>query len=514
MTRHRAGARRQQHHGSMMVHRQRFLDTSAFDESFVSYNDIELCVRLLRLRFHHVYTPYAALLRHESEPAARRANPKKGSTCARSSGSSGTIRSATEDRRTSRWCFRPAGAPGDRQRTNAAAAWMGSGARGRLASASARRPAPGVERARFERGDSVDRPCRTPGQVRPALLMHPPARRRYAGGDDSRLGWRFCPKRGTTTQQHPIPRHHRGRRAAPHKGMADQSTPLHATACAAVSLGFRARKKGANVRTDVGDRDLPERAGPAFGCGHVGASHSISDTRGYRSVIARQVAVGRLRGRAQRYVRVLRGSASGAGVYDAWFRERAESTRLARDSAGELAQLPYRPRIWNRHSGLQHTASCCAPWSTGAGIRLAAVPGRRCVERSRRRKWRSTPSTAATRASVSSAQPVNGGISSASNAALALADGGFVALLDGQRRDRAGCTARSRGGLNRHPDADVVYTDEDKLDFDGTHIEPFLQPYRVLESNEMFLGHLHHIEAVGVPFGIRRFAGLRISCCG
>ena len=51
----------------VMIHRQRCLDAGGFDETFpVNYNDTELCVRLIRHGYRHVYTPYAALSHFES----------------------------------------------------------------------------------------------------------------------------------------------------------------------------------------------------------------------------------------------------------------------------------------------------------------------------------------------------------------------------------------------------------------------------------------------------------------
>src|SRR4029453_8726874 len=46
--------------------------------------------------------------------------------------------------------------------------------------------------------------------------------------------------------------------------------------------------------------------------------------------------------------------------------------------------------------------------------------------------------------------------------------------------------------LDRHPDTDVVYTDEDKLDFDGTHVDAFFKPDWSPEylRSTMYLGHL------------------------
>ncbi len=51
----------------MMIKRSVFEEAGGFDESFpVNYNDVDLCLRLLRRGFRHVYTPFAVLLHHES----------------------------------------------------------------------------------------------------------------------------------------------------------------------------------------------------------------------------------------------------------------------------------------------------------------------------------------------------------------------------------------------------------------------------------------------------------------
>lgn len=71
---------------------------------------------------------------------------------------------------------------------------------------------------------------------------------------------------------------------------------------------------------------------------------------------------------------------------------------------------------------------------------------------------------------------VNGGISAASNDAIALATGDFVAFLD--HDDELAPTALSwvAQAVLEHDEVDVVYTDEDKLDRTGRRINPFLKP--------------------------------------
>jgi GT2 family glycosyltransferase len=70
----------------------------------------------------------------------------------------------------------------------------------------------------------------------------------------------------------------------------------------------------------------------------------------------------------------------------------------------------------------------------------------------------------------------NAGISTASNAALALATGEFVALLDHDDEYTPDALYRMVTHLNAHRDADVVYSDEDKLDLAGARCDPYFKP--------------------------------------
>ena len=71
---------------------------------------------------------------------------------------------------------------------------------------------------------------------------------------------------------------------------------------------------------------------------------------------------------------------------------------------------------------------------------------------------------------------VNAGISLASNAALEQATGDFIALLDHDDELPPDALAEVVKYLNAHPDADVLYSDEDKLDVTGTRCDPFFKP--------------------------------------
>jgi GT2 family glycosyltransferase len=70
----------------------------------------------------------------------------------------------------------------------------------------------------------------------------------------------------------------------------------------------------------------------------------------------------------------------------------------------------------------------------------------------------------------------NGGIVAASNDALELARGEFVALLDHDDKLHPDALALVDKAILATPDADYIYTDEDKIDVRGRHAGPFLKP--------------------------------------
>lgn len=70
----------------------------------------------------------------------------------------------------------------------------------------------------------------------------------------------------------------------------------------------------------------------------------------------------------------------------------------------------------------------------------------------------------------------NGGIVAASNDALAMAEGEFVALLDHDDLLHPDALALVAEAIDRQPEADYVYTDEDKVNEAGHHFEPFFKP--------------------------------------
>lgn len=100
--------------------------------------------------------------------------------------------------------------------------------------------------------------------------------------------------------------------------------------------------------------------------------------------------------------------------------------------------------------------------------------------------------------------PTSGHICRASNAALDLATGDFIALLDHDDELSPDAFFEVASLLNAQPELDFIYSDEDKIDEDGTYTEPYYKPDWAPEHflNFMYTNHLMVlrrtlVEAVG-----------------
>ncbi|MDX2243535.1 MAG: glycosyltransferase [Leptolyngbyaceae cyanobacterium bins.302] len=70
----------------------------------------------------------------------------------------------------------------------------------------------------------------------------------------------------------------------------------------------------------------------------------------------------------------------------------------------------------------------------------------------------------------------NGNIAAASNSALELATGDYIALLDHDDELAIDALFETAKLINQHPDADFIYSDEDKIDINGKRSDPFFKP--------------------------------------
>jgi len=75
----------------------------------------------------------------------------------------------------------------------------------------------------------------------------------------------------------------------------------------------------------------------------------------------------------------------------------------------------------------------------------------------------------------------NGHISAASNSALALVTGEYLALLDHDDELSPHALYMVAVELNEHPEADIIYSDEDRIDENGKRSEPHFKPEWNLE---------------------------------
>lgn len=101
----------------------------------------------------------------------------------------------------------------------------------------------------------------------------------------------------------------------------------------------------------------------------------------------------------------------------------------------------------------------------------------------------------------------NGGIARATNAALQLATGDFIGFLDHDDLLRPHALAEVVLRLEAEPDADVLYSDEDKIDARGRRFAPYLKP-DLSPDLLRALNYVCHFLVVRAPL-LRDVGGLR-----
>jgi glycosyltransferase involved in cell wall biosynthesis len=89
-------------------------------------------------------------------------------------------------------------------------------------------------------------------------------------------------------------------------------------------------------------------------------------------------------------------------------------------------------------------------------------------------------------------RPVNGHICEASNSALGLATGDFVALFDHDDALARTALYEVAAEIDAHPDAQFIYSDEDKIDTEDRRFDPYFKPdwNPDLNSGQNYTSHL------------------------
>ncbi|MSU48863.1 MAG: glycosyltransferase [Opitutus sp.] len=103
----------------------------------------------------------------------------------------------------------------------------------------------------------------------------------------------------------------------------------------------------------------------------------------------------------------------------------------------------------------------------------------------------------------------NGHISAASNSALALAHGEFLALLDHDDEIRPHALACVALELDAHPNADLLYSDEDKIDENGHRYDHYFKP----DWNPDLFNVQNYVSHLGVyrTLLVREVGGFRVG---
>ncbi len=106
----------------------------------------------------------------------------------------------------------------------------------------------------------------------------------------------------------------------------------------------------------------------------------------------------------------------------------------------------------------------------------------------------------------------NGHISRASNSALELASGEFIALLDHDDRLNRDALLLVVAEINRHPDVNIIFSDEDKISEEEGHCQPY---FKGDFNYDLFLSH-NMISHLGVYRHelLKKIGGFRVGLEG
>jgi GT2 family glycosyltransferase len=177
-------------------------------------------------------------------------------------------------------------------------------------------------------------------------------------------------------------------------------------------------------------------------------------------------------------LRALRPAVAERELYQRWIRER-EQRMDAPAAAAEIAAFAYRPLVSIvmpvYRPALRHLDRAIA------SVRAQHYPDWQlciCDDGSgdpALREYLERSAAADSRIRIALSEK-NGGISEASNRALALSQGDFVGLLDHDDELSPDALFEMVKYLQQHRDADLIYSDEDKLDARGARCEPFFKP--------------------------------------
>jgi O-antigen biosynthesis protein len=488
----------------LMIRRRVFEDLGGFDETFpVAYNDVDLCVRLMRAGYRNLYTPFAVLNHHESASrppgVAIEENEHLRQTvgpliwadpyCPRDQLLDAPAALPARERRGARRLRRLATAV----EVMSAAAWHRSSLKNAPELPASDRP--GAIRW-------LDR-VEIAGQVRIGLFMHPVSRRtfRITVLPGSRLvawlalmpevwnknsgGVRF----EVTISTEGVERQARTWVVDPRARRRDRSWRRITVALSR----FAGQEIDLTLATSLPAGAALESAWAVWGNPVLVQRKSIAQIVRRQSQMVRSIGV---MNTVRRYGRLLKGAPPiDSFTYQSWLQHHQRRALDSAELKRTIEAFVRRPRIsvvtpvFNTDPRwLQRAVESVLAQAYGEWEHCLADDGS------------TRPETVEALTALAQRDPritvvrmrQNAGISAASNAALAEATGEFIALLDHDDEIAPDALYEVAKLLNDHPDADVVYTDEDKIEFDGTHVEPYFKPDWSPEylRSCMYIGHL------------------------
>ena len=195
------------------------------------------------------------------------------------------------------------------------------------------------------------------------------------------------------------------------------------------------------------------------------------------------LAAGRLglRGRLMDAARTLHGQLSErsyASLYQMWLRQRSLSPGRLAEMRHQASSFPYRPLVsvvtpvyntdaqWLRACVESVKSQVYPNWQ----LCLADDGSTRAETHEVLREYQGDPRIKIKRLAA------NAGIAVASNEALALAEGEFVAFLDHDDELAPDALFEVVAHLNEQQDTDFIYSDEDKLELDGSRSGVYFKP--------------------------------------
>lgn len=195
------------------------------------------------------------------------------------------------------------------------------------------------------------------------------------------------------------------------------------------------------------------------------------------------LAAGRLgfRGRLMDAARTLHGrlsERSHASLYRMWLQQRSSSPERVVEMSRRADLLAYRPLV----SVVTPVYNTDARWLRACieSVKNQAYPNwqlcladdgsTRAETRTVLREYEDDPRIRIKRLAA------NSGIAAASNEALALAEGEFVAFLDHDDELAPDALLEVVAHLNQQQDSDLIYSDEDKLEINGQRSEVYFKP--------------------------------------